>query len=167
MTRSRRFIENDVVIGDVDEHFAGNYLNEEVLLQRARAKGYSTAAIGKVGPTLLFDHTDRADGPGLHTIVLDDATGGAKGVPLSDEMKAALTNAGLPPATPGRGENSKAGDFRRLRAPPHPTLRSRPIWAEVATEVVLPMFKERNKPFVLVFWSRDPDGKPAQQWRQP
>ena len=30
--------------------------------------------------------------------------------------------------------------------------------AEVATKVVLPMFKERNKPFVLVFWSRDPDG---------
>ncbi len=30
--------------------------------------------------------------------------------------------------------------------------------AEIATKVVLPMFKERNKPFVLVFWSRDPDG---------
>ncbi len=58
------FIENDLVLGDVDEHFAGNYLNEEVLLQLARAKGYSTAAIGKVGPTLLFDHTDRADRPG-------------------------------------------------------------------------------------------------------
>ncbi|MFX5813030.1 alkaline phosphatase family protein, partial [Acinetobacter baumannii] len=25
-------------------------------------------------------------------------------------------------------------------------------------KVVLPMFKARNKPFVLVFWSRDPDG---------
>jgi Type I phosphodiesterase / nucleotide pyrophosphatase len=31
-------------------------------------------------------------------------------------------------------------------------------FASVATRVVLPMFKERNKPFVLVFWSRDPDG---------
>jgi arylsulfatase A-like enzyme len=30
--------------------------------------------------------------------------------------------------------------------------------ADVATKVVLPMFKARNKPFVLVFWSRDPDG---------
>ena len=29
--------------------------------------------------------------------------------------------------------------------------------ADVATRVVLPMFKARNKPFVLVFWSRDPD----------
>jgi arylsulfatase A-like enzyme len=30
--------------------------------------------------------------------------------------------------------------------------------ADVATKVLLPMFKARNKPFVLVFWSRDPDG---------
>ena len=28
----------------------------------------------------------------------------------------------------------------------------------MASRVVLPLFKERNKPFVLVFWSRDPDG---------
>ena len=31
-------------------------------------------------------------------------------------------------------------------------------FADVATKVVLPMFKARGKPFVLVFWSRDPDG---------
>ena len=30
--------------------------------------------------------------------------------------------------------------------------------ADVAAKVVLPMFKARGKPFVLVFWSRDPDG---------
>src|SRR5438552_13735725 len=30
--------------------------------------------------------------------------------------------------------------------------------ADVASKVVLPMFKARSKPFVLVFWSRDPDG---------
>ena len=31
-------------------------------------------------------------------------------------------------------------------------------FAAVTTSVVLPLFKERDKPFVLVFWSRDPDG---------
>src|SRR6266852_1105755 len=61
------FIENDAVLGDVDEHFGGDYLNEETILKMARAKGFSTAAIGKVGPTLIFDHTDRADKPGLHS----------------------------------------------------------------------------------------------------
>src|ERR1700746_143274 len=27
------FIENDAVLGDVDEHFGGNYVNEEAILQ--------------------------------------------------------------------------------------------------------------------------------------
>jgi arylsulfatase A-like enzyme len=35
--------------------------------------------------------------------------------------------------------------------------------ADVAAKVVLPMFKARNKPFVLVFWSRDPDGSQHNQ----
>src|SRR5450631_1387660 len=61
------FLEVDPVIIDADEHFGGDYLNEETVLKMARAKGYSTAAIGKVGPTLIFDHTDRADRPGLHS----------------------------------------------------------------------------------------------------
>ena len=44
------FLENDPVLRDVDEHFGGNYLNEETILKLARDKGFSTAAIGKVGP---------------------------------------------------------------------------------------------------------------------
>src|SRR6476620_99038 len=98
------FIENDAVLGDVDEHFKGDYLNEETLLKMAREKGFSTAAIGKLGPTYLFDHTDRADRPGLHSIVIDDSTGGKNGVPLSEEMKAALTKAGLALVAPSRGD---------------------------------------------------------------
>src|SRR5205814_7387311 len=94
------FIENDAVLGDIDEHFGSDYLNEETILKMARAQGFSTAAIGKVGPALVFDHTDRADKPGLHSIVIDDSTGGKNGVPLSDEMKGALTKANLPLATP-------------------------------------------------------------------
>jgi predicted AlkP superfamily pyrophosphatase or phosphodiesterase len=147
------FLENDAVLGDVDEHFNGDYLNEEALLKMARTKGYSTAAIGKVGPTLLFDHTDR----GKNTIVIDDSTGGKTGVPLSDEMKDALTKLDLPLATPGRGDNGKAGDAKT----PGTTVANvaqQAYMADVASKVVLPMFKARNKPFVLVFWSRDPDG---------
>src|ERR1700730_4293947 len=96
------FLENDAVLGDIDEHFGGNYLNEDTILKLARAQGVSTAAIGKVGPALIFDHTDRADRPGLHSIVVDDSTGGKNGVPLSDEMKDALTKANLPLVAPSR-----------------------------------------------------------------
>src|SRR3984893_12699372 len=151
------FIENDAVLGDIDEHFGGDYLNEETILKMARAKGFSTAAIGKVGPTLIFDHTDRADRPGLHSVVIDDSTGGKTGVPLSHELKAALTKAGLPFETPSRGDNGKSGDAKTpgtLVA----NIVQQAYFADIASKVVLPMFKARNKPFVLVFWSRDPDG---------
>jgi hypothetical protein len=147
------FIENDAVLGDVDEHFNGDYLNEETILKMARAQGFSTATIGKLGPTYLFDHTDG----GKNTIVIDDSTGGKNGVPLSDEMKDALTRAGLPLVTTPRGENSKAGDAK-TPGTTAANVAQQAYMADVAAKVVLPMFKARNKPFVLVFWSRDPDG---------
>jgi hypothetical protein len=151
------FIEVDPVLLDIDEHFGGDYLNEETLLKMARAQGFSTAAIGKLGPTFLFDHTDKTGADGLHSIVIDDATGGKNGVPLSQEMEAALTKANLPLVTTPRGDNGKAGDAKT----PGTTSANVPqqaYMADVATKVVMPMFKARNKPFVLVFWSRDPDG---------
>ena len=151
------FLEINPVILDADEHFGGDYLNEETVLKMARDKGFSTAALGKVGPTLIFDHTDKTGADGLHSIVIDDATGGKNGVPLSEEMKAALTKAGLPLATPSRGENGKAGDAR-TPGTLVPNTAQQAYFADVATKVLLPMFKARNKPFVLVFWSRDPDG---------
>jgi hypothetical protein len=151
------FLENDAVIGDIDEHFGGNYLNEETILKLARAQGFSTAAIGKVGPTLIFDHTDRADRAGLHSIVVDDSTGAKNGVPFSDEIKDALTKANLALAAPSRGDNGKAGDAKAPGTLVANTAQQA-YFAVVASKVVLPMFKARNKPFVLVFWSRDPDG---------
>lgn len=147
------FLENDAVLGDLDEHFKGDYLDESTVLKLAREKGFSTAAMGKLGPTLIFDHTDR----GKNTIIFDDSTGGKNGVPLSDEVKDALTKANLPLATPGRGENGKAGDAK-TPGTTAANVAQQAYLADVATKVVLPMFKARNKPFVLVYWSRDPDG---------
>src|SRR5207244_9519272 len=94
---------------------------------------------------------------GLHSIIIDDATGSKNGVALSDEMKEALTKANLPQATPSRGENGKAGDAK-TPGTTSANVAQQAYMADVASKVVLPMFKARNKPFVLVFWSRDPDG---------
>jgi hypothetical protein len=151
------FLEADPVLLDADEHFGGDYLNEETVLKMARAKGYGTAAIGKLGPTLIFDHTDKIGTDGLHSIVIDDSTGGKGGMPLSQEMQAALAKAGLPLATPSRGDNGTAGDAK-TPGTLVPNTAQQAYFADVATKVVLPMLKARNKPFVLVFWSRDPDG---------
>jgi hypothetical protein len=151
------FLEVDPVILDIDEHFGGDFLNEETVLKMAREKGYSTSSIGKLGPTLIFDHTDKIGADGLHSIVIDDATGGKNGTPLSQETQAALTKANLPLATPSRGENGKSGDAK-TPGTTTPNTAQQAYFADVATKVALPMFKARNKPFVLVFWSRDPDG---------
>jgi arylsulfatase A-like enzyme len=148
------FLENNRVLGEVDQMFGADYLNEETILKAARNAGLSTAAIGKLGPTLIFDHTERSGG---QTIVFDDSTGTANGIPLSDEIKAALASAGLPLATPDRGENGRGGDFKT----PGTTVANvaqQAYFADVAAKVVLPLFKARGKPFVLVYWSRDPDG---------
>src|SRR5579864_8677891 len=151
------FLEVDTVIADVDEHFGGDYLNEETILKMARIKGFSTAALGKVGPTLIFDHTDKIGTDGNHSIVFDDATGGKNGVPLSDEIKAALIKVGLPLATPPRGENGKVGDAK-TPGTLVPNTEQQAYFVDIATKAVLPLFKARNKPFLMVFWSRDPDG---------
>jgi hypothetical protein len=148
------FIENDVVLGELDEDFAGNYLSEDTILKVAREHGFSTAAVGKVGPTLQFDHTERT---GTGTIIIDDQTGNPAGIPLSDELKQALQAAGLAATTPGRGDNGKAGNATTAGTTVA-NIAQQAYIADVAARVVLPMFKARGKPFVLVFWSRDPDG---------
>jgi hypothetical protein len=44
------FLENNAVLREVNRRFGANYLNEESLLATARQAGFSTAAIGKIGP---------------------------------------------------------------------------------------------------------------------
>jgi hypothetical protein len=151
---STPFLENDAVLGEVDAHFSGNYLDEATILKLARDKGYSTASIGKLGPALIFDSTERSGG---QTILIDDATGTPKGIPLSAEVTQRLQAVNLPPAAPSRGANGAAGN---VSTPGTITANvvQQDYFAAVTTRVVLPMFKERNKPFLLVFWSRDPDG---------
>jgi arylsulfatase A-like enzyme len=148
------FLENDAVLGDMDAHFGGDYLNQPTVMRAAREAGMSTAIVGKVGPVLIFDHTERS---GTRTLVIDDQTGRPGGIPVSDELKAALDRAGLPAQAPTRGENGKAGNNTTpgtLTA----NVDQQTYFANVAADVVLPMFKNRGKPFYLVFWSRDPDG---------
>jgi hypothetical protein len=152
------FIESDPILGDIDTHFSGNFVDEDTILFAARHQGFSTAAIGKLGPTLMFDHTERT---GEATVTIDDSTGSKQGIPLSQAMQDALKAAGLPLAAPSRkdtpGDNANAGNFEKPGTLVANVVQQK-YFADVAAKVVLPMFKARNKPFVLMFWSRDPDG---------
>lgn len=154
------FLENDPVIADVDAHFGGSYIDEETILAAAHDAGYDTASIGKLGPAAIFDV---ADVNGTRTIVIDDATGrtdasGAPvGRPVRDDIRAVLGQATGSAQAPARGVNGDPGDATR----PGTTVANvdQQNWfVAAATKAVLPAFKAGGKPFVLVFWSRDPDG---------
>src|SRR6266550_42846 len=153
------YIENDSVLGDLDSVFNGNYLNEETLLSAARGQGFNTAAVGKMGPTAIQDvsQLNPADGKfaAPQTVIIDDGTGTADGVPLSPQISAALLAAGLPTTTPVRaqrtGNNTTPGTTS-------PNTEQQVYFANTVTRAILPLFKKSGKPFVLLYWSRDPDG---------
>ena len=141
------FIENDQQIGDLDSHFGGNYLGEMTLLAMARAHGYNTAAIGKLGPTAIQDAAAIAPVDGKApaspaTIVIDDATGSTAGVPVPQRLLDELGKANLPAKAP---------------AQKNPNVEQQQWMADIATRAILPMFQADSKPFALVYWSRDPD----------
>ncbi len=153
------FLENDAVLGEVDEHFAGDYLNQETLLKAARRAGFNTAAVGKLGPTLIFDHTDRS---GQYSVIADDSTGSATGIPLANWVKDALAAQGLGLAVPSRGLNGNTGNATTAGTLT-PNVVQQQWFADLFTKVVLKKFKEDEKPFFVVFWSRDPDGSQHNQ----
>ena len=133
-------LEDNAVLAEMSNKFGGNHLNEESLIARARAQGFSTAVIGKLGPTRIQDLTAAADGS--QTLILDDDTGheGGLGLPgwFSDRMKSAF----LPAAVPARQVPNIAQEVWLMKA---------------TTRIVLPHFAAAGKPFALLFWSRDPD----------
>ena len=154
------FLENDLILGDLAAHFRnGNFLNEESLLALARANGFNTAAIGKLGPVAIQDITQLK--PIEHhfrkpqTIILDDSTGSDGGVPLTQEVQSALVTAGLgTKPTPRNQPSGTAFSPGTLEA----NVGQQQWFADATTKVVLPKFARGSRPFVLVFWSRDPDG---------
>lgn len=165
------FLENDETLTDMNSMFGGNYLGERTLLSVARDKGFNVAAIGKLGPAAIqlndvlhwdeFDQISSND-----ALIVDDSTGHTGGVPLSVDWSQALFKAGLPLEAPLRTNgydeksmwsNGFSGDA--ITAGTLDSNRVQEKWfADVATEVVLPKFVADAKPFVMLFWSRDPDG---------
>ena len=170
------FIENDPILADLNAQFKGtfdssdpdtfsyyNFLNEETLLQIARGAGYNTAAVGKLGPVLIQDVTQGnrgADGkvPVPDTVIIDDSTFSTAGVPVSDTIKTALTNAGLQTTAAlstlrvqPSGNNTTPGTLSA-------NVAQQQYFADATTKAILPTFKQDGDPFALVYWSRDPDG---------
>ncbi|MBS0235513.1 MAG: alkaline phosphatase family protein [Proteobacteria bacterium] len=148
------FIENDGILGDLDDHFSGNFIDEETILHVAHRSGFNTAAVGKIGPTLIFDHTSRDGG---QSVIIDDATGTPVGIPLAPWLSDGLKAEGLPTEAPGRLTNKDSGDFK-TPGTKDANVAQQGYFVQALTKVILPKFRKEGKPFVIVFWSRDPDG---------
>ena len=148
------FLENDQVLGDIDEHYSKNFVSEESLIASAHKAGFSTAAIGKLGPVGIQAGADRS---GEQIIVVDDLTGREGGIPLNEALASEFKQAGLPAEAPTRQANGKSGDMM-TPGTVIANIAQQQYFVDVTTKVVLPRFKAAGKPFVLVFWSRDPDG---------
>ena len=167
------FIETDQVLSDLADHYHGNFLSEKTLLDVAHEAGYNIAAVGKQGPTAIqglasISPKQRKFPSASSFLILDDATGNSGGLPLSAGISSALAEEGLSAAVPTRSNgygptadwnNGFPGTAKR-----HGTLQANRVqqqwFADAATRVILPSFRRDlpERPFLLVFWSRDPDG---------
>ena len=160
------FIEENQVLGDIDAHVPnGNFLGEEALLAAGRRHGFRTAAVGKLGPTLIQDVTQGNPVNGAFampdTVVIDDRTGSPAGLPLASAIQAALQAAGLPLVTPPRtqpaGNNVTPGTREA-------NVAQQRYFTDAITRAILPAFRQQRAAspdgpgFILVYWSRDPDG---------
>ncbi len=164
------FIESDSILSDIDKHFSGNFLDEETFLAFAKDHGFETAAVGKLGPTLIQVIAEanpvRGSVPVPETIIVDDATGKKGGIPLSSRAAEALTAAKLPLVAPDRSnrapptapENNGYPGTNETPGTLQPNVTQQQYFADAFTKAVLPLFVGEHKPFAAVFWSRDPDG---------
>jgi len=133
-------LENNAVLAEMNQKFGGNYLNEETLIARARAQGFSTAVIGKLGPARIQDSTANPDGS--ETLILDDDTGHEGGLGLPAWFSAGMKRAFVGPEAPKSSV---------------PNIDQEVYLMKATTRIVLPHFAAAGKPFALLFWSRDPD----------
>ena len=141
------FIQNNAVLNELNRHHGGNFIAERSIMAAAREKGYFTAALGKVGPVAIHDLTQI---DGKTTIFFDDDTGKKDGIVLRPDLVEMLKKAGLAQETPGRASRENPGKTTNVV--------QQKYYRDIVTKVLLPHFKENKKPFMLMYWSSDPDG---------
>jgi arylsulfatase A-like enzyme len=134
------FLEDDAILKEMKAHFGGGYLGPQSLIAAARAGGMMTAIIGKTGPSAI---QDIASLEGHGSILLDDSTA-KPGSPVT-----------LDPDLAAKIKAATGLEFAPATSIPNVMQQSYLVTA--TTAVLLPYLKASGKPFVLLFWSRDPD----------
>ncbi|HEX4077728.1 MAG TPA: alkaline phosphatase family protein [Rhizomicrobium sp.] len=149
------FLESDVYLREVKAHFGAGYLGQPSLLSAARAHGFSSLTIGKTGPAAIQDIASVDPGGPM---LFDDSfnqhapDGTPYGVPLDPALADAIKKA------------------TSLDAPPPtdvPNTVQQAYMQTATTAALLPYLKAKGKPFVMLYWSRDPDATQHSQIDSP
>ena len=142
------FVESDCILSDLKDHFGDGFMGQTTLIQAARAAKFNTIIFGKTGPAAIQD-LDSLNGNGL---LIDEAANhpiNADGTPTKGPiLKGGI--AGLVAGATG------------LDASPGTAMPDviQEAYQTTAFDALLPDMKDvaRDKrPFVVLFWSRDPD----------
>ena len=112
--------------------------------------------LGKVGPVGIQDVTQL---DAATTIFFDDDTGQRTGIPIRPDIIELLKKADLPLETPGRASRTNPGKSTNIV--------QQTYYRDIVTKVFLPHVKATGKPFMLVYWSPDPDGTQHSQLDNP
>lgn len=181
------FLEDDRTLRDLYARTRageGSYMAQQTLLAAACKKGYNTASIGKLGPTAIqaISELPLTEGDfGIpHSIIVDDLTGwfddrGLLGPPVNEDFFKDFQDAKVSLLATQRGKATRADNGYpgndTMPGTFSPNLAQVSYFTTVLTRVVLPRFQKDfmndNRPFVLVFWSRDPDGTQHNQGDSP
>ncbi len=148
------FVEDDCVLRQVKQHYPDGYIAQTTLLQAARAAGYNTVVIGKKGPSAIqflaaLDSTNE-DVNGPLGVFIDESTNRPKNLDGTPTMSTML----------GGGLASDVQSATGASAPPFtttPNLTQQAYLASAATQSIIPNLKNADKPFAMLYWSRDPD----------
>lgn len=142
------FVESDCVLSDMREHFGDGYIGQTTLVQAARAANFNSWVLGKTGPAAI-QNLDALKGEG---VLIDEFVNRPANPDGSATKAPVLTGAAAAAVQGATGLPSSPG-------PAMPNILQQ-AYQSSAVDALLPdraNDKSDKRPFVLVFWSRDPD----------
>ena len=149
------FIEDDCILKDVKTHYPNDYLAQTTLVEAARKAGYNTVIVGKKGPAAIeYLAALESEGKSVedpHGLFIDDSTNRPTNLDGTPTKSTTLKGAIATETMAATGQ---------LPAPPFsatPNIVQQAYLRQTVTQVLLPRLKENGKPFVILYWSRDPD----------
>lgn len=138
------FIEDNCVLREIKTRYQGGYLGQTTLMQAAQKAGVTTIIVGKNGPAgiqnlnALESKDDSVSGFFMDEFTNKLDTSPTLNEPLASEIQSA-TGAASPAYTTA------------------PNWVQQSYFLAATTQVLIPHLRSENKPFALLFWSRDPD----------